>query len=686
MRRWLLLLGLAPALALGVDDFAFWQFSDTHAPLSASGVVIGAARQRVGQGLPNTPPPAFAIVTGDLTEFGQGEGWATFSKWFSGWPVPIRFVPGNHDNTWWLLRPALQELPGGLPWSFDHGGVHFAGLDSAGRGDPRPGFSLEELDWLSADLAKLQPGMPVILAFHHPLSGSEWASPADYERLLTRLQPYNIALMLVGHGHAAARLKFGDYDAVEGGSTFDNGAKPASAGNAGFNVISIKGGILRAAYHRNTDLATEQLLIEKPLTARPPLPAARVEGRVEGNAVRVTLTVPGGLTAGTVALDGGKPVPVNDAGQAIIPLADAEPGQHLLRAEAKIGDRVCLASADLLVHVPGAAGARWRALPGGSFRAVPAMAPGRVYVASLGGQVSALDLATGRTLWQTRLPGEVIGGPLLAGGRVIVPTTTGLLVALDPAGAIAWRYDANAPLTATPTLAADRLVIGAADGSVHCVGLDGKPVWHRPVADYSIESPIAASGGRLFLGAWDTFIRGLNAADGAELWKAVCEGSTNRPAAKYYSPADAGPTVLGDRVFCADRHYDLTIVDAATGARIGTRPGVVSTSPAADGTGVWAKLTDKEGPALARLDRDGKVVWRCAVPAGSLPSAPAEGHGLVAVTSNTGLVSAVSAADGKLRWQYRVCPGYYVPGAAVAEDGTVVVAAADGSVTAVAGG
>ena len=685
MRRWTpLLLALLPTLAAAVDDFAFWQFSDTHAPLSASGVVIGAARERAAKGLTGTPAPAFAIVTGDLTEFGQGEGYATFGKWFADWTIPIHLVPGNHDNTWWLLRPTLQKRPDGLPWSFDHGGVHFVGLDSAGRGDPRPDFGLEELDWLSADLAKLPAGMPVILAFHHPLQGSEWSSPRAYERLLERLAPYNIALMLVGHGHSAVRLRFGDYDAVEGGSTFDNGAKPASAGNAGFNVISIKGGMLRAAYHRNADLDAEQLLIEKPLAARAPLPAAKVTVQVEPDAAQVKLTVAGGFTSATMALDGGKPQPLNDAGVGSLPLAGAEAGQHVVRCEAKVGDRVCLASAELAVDMPGAAYARWRVRPGGSFRSAPTYAQGRVIVASEGGQVSALDGGIGRAVWQTRLPGEVIGGPLAVGNRVIVPTTSGWLLALDATGQIAWRYDAKAALTARPSLAGDRLVIGAADGSVHCVTLDGQPVWQRRVADYSIESPIAVAGGKLFLGAWDTFLRGLDAADGKELWKSVCAGSTERPAAKYYSAADAGPTLLGDRLFCADRHYDLTILDAATGARIATRPGVVSTAPSADGQAVWAKLVDKEGGALAKLDRDGKLLWRCAAPAGYLPSPPVEAEGRVAIVSNTGLITAIGAADGKQRWQYRVSPGFWLPGAAAGE-GSFFITSADGTVTAVSG-
>ncbi len=102
----------------------------------------------------------------------------------------------------------------------------------------------------------------------------------------------------------------------------------------------------------------------------------------------------------------------------------------------------------------------------------------------------------------------------------------------------------------------------------------------------------------------------------------------------------------------------------------------------ADGQGVWTKLIGGEGAALAKLDRDGDIIFRVPAIVGSVPSIPAEADGLVAVTANASIVSAHAAADGALLWQYQVSPGLYLPAGAVTRAGVVYVVGMDGSITA----
>src|SRR5688572_32894733 len=55
----------------------------------------------------------------------------------------------------------------------------------------------------------------------------------------------------------------------------------------------------------------------------------------------------------------------------------------------------------------------------------------RVYVAGHGGDVRALELATGRDIWRASLDLDLSGGPAVGEGVVVVGSSGGELVALD---------------------------------------------------------------------------------------------------------------------------------------------------------------------------------------------------------------------------------------------------------------
>lgn len=691
---------LAVGPAAGLEDFSFWQFSDTHAPVRGSGEVIKGAIALAQTGVrlaPDdrlSPPPAFAIVTGDLTEFGPGDGaWETFCSWFAGFGPPLYVTPGNHDNTWWLLRPLLGSSGRCPPYAFSYGGCRFILLDSAGRQDPRPGFALEQLRWLEEELARTDPATPLFVAFHHPTSGSEWSSAADWQRVLERLQGHNVAALLVGHGHSAAHFKLGDFDAVEGGSTFDKNAPGWAGGNAGFAVWEVRGGILRVVYKRHSEAQANALLLEKSLAPPEPLPTVRFETptptlRPDSRTVAVVLDFAGAAGAtGTVTLDDGPAVPLQRRGRqwtAELALEDDVPGRHFLRVRFEQDGRVALASREVARPLSGAARARWRTMLGGSVRGAPLVGPGGVYVAAQDGVLYALEQRTGRIRWTVATDGELLGGPASDGQLIVVGTTGGTVLAVGPDGGERWRAVLDAPIVAPVTIAAGVALVATVDG--HLVAFEaatGSRRWQVKAAEYTIESAPAVAGDRVVIGAWDTFVRALGLVDGREHWRAVGEGSRAGAAARYYSPADAPPVVAGGRVYAADRAYKLIVLDASNGERLSALDQVVAVAASPSGQAVYLRRMGKDGGRVTKLDAVGQEVWTVAVPTGYLPSPPAcDGRQVVVVSSN-GLVSALADADGRLLWQYRATAGFWVPGGAVLDGDTVYVAGADGAVTAI---
>jgi alcohol dehydrogenase (cytochrome c) len=78
------------------------------------------------------------------------------------------------------------------------------------------------------------------------------------------------------------------------------------------------------------------------------------------------------------------------------------------------------------------------------------------------GSVTALDLATGRSLWSAPLDSPPFGCTTVAGDVVFVPTFDGFVRAYDAAsGHVLWRARARAGINACPSVAGDTLYVAA---------------------------------------------------------------------------------------------------------------------------------------------------------------------------------------------------------------------------------
>jgi outer membrane protein assembly factor BamB len=90
--------------------------------------------------------------------------------------------------------------------------------------------------------------------------------------------------------------------------------------------------------------------------------------------------------------------------------------------------------------------------------------------------VHALDRATGKPAWTHAAGARVDASPVVAGERVYVADTAGVLAALALAdGAALWQYETGSGFTASPAIAAGRLVIGTEDGVVYAFAETRRP-------------------------------------------------------------------------------------------------------------------------------------------------------------------------------------------------------------------
>ena len=177
-------LDFALASAPHARQFRFVHASDTHiAPASVD------RTRRLGA-LVDSLAPAFLIVTGDLVRdaLRVGEAEATgyyelFVRETSAFHTPLWTVPGNHENfgierdkshvsaTHPLYgRGMYHKYLGPDYYSFNYGGLHFVGLNTADIDDQWYYGHVDSLQlaWLERDLAVVPATMPVVSFDHIP--------------------------------------------------------------------------------------------------------------------------------------------------------------------------------------------------------------------------------------------------------------------------------------------------------------------------------------------------------------------------------------------------------------------------------------------------------------------------------------------------------------------------------------
>lgn len=134
-----------------------------------------------------------------------------------------------------------------------------------------------------------------------------------------------------------------------------------------------------------------------------------------------------------------------------------------------------------------------------------------VYVGTAGGNVYAVDAATGAVIWSAAVGSAVDAAPALAYGTLFVPTASGSLVALAAGGcgaatcAPSWSTPTGGALGVQPAVGGGVVFTGANDGVVSAFGAQGcasppcAPLWTYATGSAITGAP-AVTGGQLYVG------------------------------------------------------------------------------------------------------------------------------------------------------------------------------------------
>jgi outer membrane protein assembly factor BamB len=590
----LLVIGLLTAAAVpaGRASLRFAWLSDTHigSDRGAADLRASVADINALQGL------SFVLVTGDITEMGTYDNLSLAKEILDGLRVPYHIIPGNHDTKWSGSGGSdFARLWGADRFAFENGGFRFIGLSQGpvlrmGDGNWAP----QDVRWLEGLLAeKGAAAKPTIFVSHYPLD----PGIANWYVVLDKLKTVPTVAVLVGHGHKDQAMDFEGLRGVMGRANVGTKEKAP-----GYTIVEIGGKAMAFAER----------------TAGKTLPAWH---RIE--------LARGGLPV----VAAGRPAVGAGAKKA----TPARPDFSVNGLYPQVRDR-------------------WRFDAGWTIASSAAVAGETVVFGDASGAVRALRIADGSIAWEFKTDDPIYSTPDVGAGRVVFGSTDGTIYALDArVGSIVWKIMAGGPVVACPRIAGGIVYIGASDHVFRAIELaTGRLVWSEDSIDGFVEAKPLVAGGLVVFGAWDGRLYALDAAAGRPIW--TWRGEKESP---FYSPAACWPVAANGRVFVVAPNPWMTAIELGTGRELwGTDNWAVreSIGISPDGRRVYVRTTDGVIAAISPAADDAEAVWETDAGIGSdINSAMlVEKDGVVFYGTKDGLLLALDAGTGAVKWKHRV--------------------------------
>ena len=228
--------GVAEAATKKITPFNFAVISDSHLYDIKDHKFDGIFERAVSDVNAMQPAPDFVLYGGDIGQVGLAAELDKGKRTLDKLKMPYKIIPGEHD--WYLdMGKAWGERFGKIPWSFDHKGVHFIGMNSILVNDFWTAKSLtpaermdwmtelechrcglwgvreEQLDWLAKDVKGLSPATPVVVLTHSPLWDyyPRWNfQTEDAPEIRAILRKFDKVIAIHGHVHQVVYNQIGN--------------------------------------------------------------------------------------------------------------------------------------------------------------------------------------------------------------------------------------------------------------------------------------------------------------------------------------------------------------------------------------------------------------------------------------------------------------------------------------------
>lgn len=638
--------GLAPLTryAGAFDDrsFTFAYFSDTHVRFKAN---IEENRAMFAE--MKTIKPAFAINGGDVTEYGWAGEFDNYQALVKELGIKVYDTAGNHDVRWSPQGVKIFKERLGEPFGyFAHQGVHFFVLDSTVPLSHWGHYEAEQLRWLEAKLKGIGRKEPIIVTTHHWV-GRDSVMIDNEENLRRILEPYNVKLILNGHGHSDLLWT---WDGIA--NTMNKGLYQGSWQRVDVDFLKNEVRLSRRTTQKTTQTLLKTVSLQNDTAKRPvwatgslPVSQAFEQAVTDGAEVRVSY---------------GKWTPASTAPSLTLLLGRANGEQLVELRDPKSGRQ-----GTYTVETPTQGMTEvWQAKLSGGVMSHVKVVGDRVYVSCMDGSVNALEKASGRLIWTTKTGRYCHSSPVLDGDLLFVGSADAHFYCLRASdGKELWRAKTEGPVYASASVAGDTVCVSSGDGKFYAFEKStGAPKWayQMPASNTAFAQTHATTDGqRFFIGAWDSHLYAINVKSGEMEWRKPC-----LPRTFAFSPAIGGPCLSNGRVYVPANGNALFCFDAVSGEQIWMISSPYDkyghSSPRARDGKIYVGGLGDFGELRCVSAQDGNVLWVARTRSIIYDSSPALGDGFVAIGSVGSLLSVVNDQTGAMIAQTRLPVGHFL--------------------------
>jgi len=244
----------------------------------------------------------------------------------------------------------------------------------------------------------------------------------------------------------------------------------------------------------------------------------------------------------------------------------------------------------------------------------PAISDERIFVANNDGEIKAIDITTGKVIWDKDVDKKITGGPGANNGLVMAGTSEGEVIAIESeSGNILWQAKVSSEILAAPQTDNNIVVVRTIDGKIFGLSAtDGSRLWvyDRTVPALTLRgtsAPVIAEG--LVIAGFDGGrMAAIELETGRLIWETRIAIGSGRSELERMVDIDAEPLVIDGIIYVATFQGRIAAVDLDSGNILWTRDISSYAGLSVDDRNVY--VTDDNSHVWA-LDRvGGNSVWK----------------------------------------------------------------------------
>ena len=279
----------------------------------------------------------------------------------------------------------------------------------------------------------------------------------------------------------------------------------------------------------------------------------------------------------------------------------------------------------------------------------PAKDSDAIYAANVKGELTKLDSANGKQLWQVNIGEPISGGVGVNAGIVMVGSNKGYVHAYDTAGKALWKAQVSSEVLSVPRYFDGLVIVRSGDNRIYGLNAtDGSRKWvyERASPALSLRSSVGVivDGGVVYAGFAGGKLVAIRADTGKILWEATVAQPKGVTEIERIADITSLPVVDGPLVYAVAYQGKIAAVDRLTGKVVWNRDISSYSGLSVEDARIFVSHT--LGSVYSLDYSTGKTFWRQGALANRRLTTPLPMGSLIAVGDLEGYIHFLSRDDG----------------------------------------